>query len=520
MRINSAKPLFISLCILLYTSLVACANWKSFEVEFKMDPSFKEGPSMTWKRRSAAPFDVGKGTIMIPSDMKEHETIRGVMRKTGGQLEAFALKNRVALYTGDADKPYGGPQQTFLDAAAKVSNHPELAHAGAIVWGTSNGGRFAAHFAHFWPEKTLAVILDHSFCNGPVKRVSDYSYGNLPVSPGVPYFFNASQKDLFQGFDRRKRQFNWCTEAFKVYSQACTAVVSHEAVGHNKPGDRSLQIVWLEEVLSMRVPAYIDHEGSPYQLKEVDPKKMGGHVIAALETFEERTIQTKVSAGPIGISQTPSYWVPGPESASLLLKWITKNNGVIVENKTSQIKRPVNFETKDSKLKTICSYLNKLSLKTALSKIDSFIDKCESDKADKKYLVPLTNFKTIVTEWVNDHLAHLEEIKSSGDLYYFSSLIDSEKKIFRGISAYDTAISNHKQLLREKDSKENLKAGKKFYGLVDKLKRSRSKLSLSSLKKFSESSGENIYTKMSINLMDVLSKNKDATIDIESIRSF
>jgi pimeloyl-ACP methyl ester carboxylesterase len=509
---------------ILFVSILLCfinplySNWKSFDVTFKMDPTFKKGPRMEWKRKKLEYYKEGKGVIMLPADLKENETIRGVMKKTKGELEQFALKNRFALYSGDADKPYGGPQKTFLEAAAKVTNHLEIAHAGAVLWGTSNGGRFAANFAHFWPERTLAVILDHSFCNGPIKSVDKYSYGNLPISPGVPYFFNASKKDLYQNFDRRTRQYNWCVEAFNTYSQPCTAVVSYESVGHSNPGIRSLQVVWLEEVLAMRVPAFIDPKGKPYKLKRVDPKKEGGHVSAVIETFEGRSIQTKVIAAPIGKIKKPSYWVPGPRSAKLMLDWVRKNDGTVLSDQSTAINKPLNIMNSDRKLKSITSYLSKSKLRSAMKAIDDLNSKIEAGKESDVYLAPLKSYKALINEWLSDHLKELETLKGFGDLVYFSNLLKSNEKSFKGLQEYDKFNEQYKVFLKEGTSKDNIIVGKKFYSIIKKMGGKRSKSTIKSLEKFSNEYSETPYGKFATLIMIDLSKDSNAPIDLSFIR--
>lgn len=313
-------------------------NMKAYEVTYEYDPAFVDGPKMDWKgKKLPAPFKTQTTRIFIPDWIKEGDVIRGIMPQMSG-FEDFARNNKVVFYDGRGNGPYGGPHKTFLKEAAKVTGHPELEHAGVILEGVSNLGRFAAHYAYFWPERVIAVILDHSCAPpGPTQKPTIYSYNNLPAAEGVPYFFNASLKNMYQDIDRRKCHYIWCTNAFKRENHPCTSVISFEDVGHGNAGTRVLQAVWLEEVMNLRVPAKISPEGLPYKLIPVDPRKMGGHVLAQMGTQDGHTIHTDVAVGPIGFSSKMSWWIPGPKSAAMYLEWVQKNQGKVIMDQAGKI---------------------------------------------------------------------------------------------------------------------------------------------------------------------------------------
>jgi len=317
--------------------------WKQYKFEYETDPAFHEGPIIRWKMNlSAEKPDITEkatGILYVPTHLRDVDMIRGIMVKGDHQFEEFALLNGLALCDPETAKPYGGPHKIFLEKGAKLCGHPELAHAGVIVHGLSNGGRFAAHYAHFWPERTIAVVLDHSFCNPPVVKQREYHRYNLPVTLGIPYFFNASKKDMYQNHDRRVLNSNWCKKAFRKYSQACTAVISREDVQHFVHGTRLLEIVWLQEVLDLRVPE-IDPGGKPYKLKLINPRKTGGYFYATLDKFEGRTIHNNVGVGPVGCMKKPCWWVPGPKSAAMIIEWVKENGGKVLMDKSSEIKDP------------------------------------------------------------------------------------------------------------------------------------------------------------------------------------
>ncbi len=496
-------------------------DWKSFDVTYEMDPDYKNGPSMNWKGRKIARFEERTSKIWIPADMEKGETIRGVMPKGIRGLGEFAHRNRIALFDGGANAPYGCVNKTFLKAAAKVTGHPELEHAGAIQQGLSNGGRFEAHAAHFWPEKVIAVILDHSWCGGPTMKASGYNYGILPVAEGIPFFFNASQKDKFQGFDRRALHYRWCESAFNGKAkQPCTSVISYEDVGHGNCGTRALQAIWLEEVLALRVPVYIDPDGAPYKLKPIDVNRVGGHVVATLSTFEGRSIHTDVQVGPVGfMKKDVSWWIPGPRSASEMLEWVRKNGGKVALDGSSFIKTPSLFESSDGKLRSVCASLSAEKFGAARRSIETLLSACREDKEeDRRRIAELRVYRQWIDDRVSGHLAQLEAIKSTGDLQHLSDLLGTKKNQFMGIAAYDDACKTHRALLREKDSLDNLMEGRQFYSLIKKIERYRSKSSLKSLQNFAEKYPDRIYGRMAARISEELAKDLNASIDLDALR--
>ena len=192
----------------------------------------------------------------------------------------------------------------------------------------------------------IAVILDHSWTgHGPTPKPTNYVYSQLPAGLGVPYFFNASKKDMYQGGNRRMFHYRWCTNAFNRSYHPCTSVISFEDVGHGNPGTRELQAVWLDEVMPLRVPERIPADGTPYKLIPVNPRRVGGHVYAQAATNEGHTIHTQVDVGPIGFKRRDvSWWIPGPKSAAMYLEWVRKNEGKVRTDRADQIRHPSTAE--------------------------------------------------------------------------------------------------------------------------------------------------------------------------------
>jgi len=496
-------------------------DWSVHEVTYEMDPDYKGGPSMDWKGRKVVPFKERTSKIWIPADMKEGETIRGVMARIGGFGE-FAHRNRIALYDGGAQGPYCCINKTFLKAASEVTKRPELEHAGAILQGLSNVGRFEAHAAHFWPEKVIAVILDHSWCGGPSIKPAGYSYGQLPVAEGIPFFFNSSQKDKFQGFDRRALHHNWCRSAFTGKAkQPCTAVISFEDVGHGNCGTRSLQIIWLEEVLALRVPVFIDPNGAPYKLKPVDANRVGGHVKATLGSFEGRSIHTDVAVGPVGFAgKKATWWAPGPRSAAGILEWVRKNDGKVALDGSSFIRTPYLFESSDRKLASVCKSLTDSKFGMAYKSINKMLAKSSDENAeDKSRAAELRVYKKLTDDLVSKQLESLEALKSTGDLHQLKEMLASSKKQLAGVTAYDEASKTLSVMLRSRDGMANLGVGRRFYYIIKKLQKLRRESYVRDLKKFAEKYPDGIYGKMAARISDDLAEDLNASVDLDRYRN-
>lgn len=309
--------------------------------------------------------------VYVPKDITG--AIKAVM-KTNSSFEQFQIDNNVATFQSfdeseDAQLGGGivngvGPSQEQLDAAATATGHLELKHAGAILVGLSKAGRAATSWAynnrltkgdsvsqvplHSSSQRTLAVIVDH----GTVADGGPFYMTSKPHPLfGIPIFFNASKSDAFQGNDRRTMHYNWCTNNFQQAEnyEACTSVISHENVGHNTPGNREVQIAWLEEVMALRLPASIPTDGSPYTLKEVNPLKEGGLIKVTLANNGGSVHHTNIKVGPVSDfpdilappfstpSKDANWWVPGPKTAALIVSWAKLNGGTIAQDNSGNI---------------------------------------------------------------------------------------------------------------------------------------------------------------------------------------
>lgn len=369
-------------------------------------------------------------TLKIPGGMAQGEAIRGVMPDLGG-LQQFAHRNRIALYSHRTPGPLGMPPQAMLDAAAAAAKRPELKYAGAILQGLSSKGRERAHAAAFEPDRVIAVLLDHSWTPpGPTGKPTKFEYGHLPEAAGVPYFFNASRNDSFQGFDRRALHYNWCTSAFRTKNQPCTSVIHHERGGHGNCGSRDLQAVWLEEMLPLRVPEKIPTDGTPYKLIPVNPQRTGGLVIATLGKDEEGlSIHTEVSVGPVSVfSQRGqcNWWVPGPKTAQMYLDWVKRNGGTIHKDMTHRFAAAdgatdagdghypaFNPPSERPAIAAIQQAISSGRVGLGLARLDAIVKK----NADAEEVADAQAIRKKVEQWLAAQRQTIEQVMKVGDAY-------------------------------------------------------------------------------------------------------
>jgi hypothetical protein len=266
--------------------------------------------------------------------------IRGVIQHDGSFM-AVAHKHNLAVFDRYDEGHDRGPSIKFLAEAAKACKRPEIEFAGAVGIGLSAQGRKAAQWAGFNSERSLAVILDHSTA-GAVSTKPSYDYMNLPVIPGVPMCFNETREDFYQNIDRRTCHYNWCTSAFRDYQQPCTASIYYDPKeNHHRVLSREFEAVWLDEVLSLRIPNIIP-VGKPYKLTPVTVQT-GGLVKVDLAMDGKRAYHNNIVIGPaqnVTKFKEMNFWVPGPKTAAKYIEWVEKNGGKVKTNKGDLITTP------------------------------------------------------------------------------------------------------------------------------------------------------------------------------------
>lgn len=424
-------------------------------------------------------------TILIPQYSGDYQPpIRGVMQEAGGPLNEFAHKNQVALIK-KLDQGRGFSKE-LLVAAAEAAGRPELAFAGAIVQGISAQGREAAKWAAANRDRAIAVILDHSFCWG---------IGQPVMVAGVPMYFNATYQNLFQNHDRRKLQGQWCKGAYRR-RQPCTSIIDFvKGGGHGGRGTTTLTALWLDEAMNHRVPLNVP-VGKAYHLIDVDPAQCGGYVSIEFAMEGKRSYHTNVKV--LTRSAGASWWVPGPKSAALYLEWVNLNGGSIAMDNSVSIPIALNFIDLKGDLKKVVGAFKKKKLALALATLS------KSATIDKNSASKLT---TMINDEVKGNLSILQRLEEAGDVYGIQENLKNEKKRYVGIPAYDEKLAYYGELFRKEEVVRELKLGKRFYSLIERINETRkaSTSRLRSLKSFAEKFTESKYGQVAQQAYDSIS---------------
>jgi hypothetical protein len=159
-----------------------------------------------------------------------------------------------------------------------------------------------------------------------------------------------------------------------------------------------------------------------------------------------------------------------------------------------------------------------LNLRAAITSIDAMMAKSGEGKEGAKSMGELAFYKGLIEEWIADHLAQLEKLKSTNDLYYFNEVLKSNKKYYGGVKTYDTACKAYDVFLSQGDSQSNLTEGKEFYYIIRLLSKQRSKILINRLKRFADEHEDSIYGKMAASLHSELEKNPNAPINLQKHR--
>ena len=171
--------------------------------------------------------------------------------------QAFATKHQLALLgVRLTDKPHDqsfiedyvnvsqGSGQAFVDALtsfARRAQHPELAAAPLLLWGTSAGGEFNYEFVAWKPERVIAFV---------VNKGGIYYSALLPqAARNVPGILFVGGKDL-------EFRTNAIVGLFAMNRRAGAlwALAEEPNVAHIPGRSRDIALVFFEDVLPLRLP--------------------------------------------------------------------------------------------------------------------------------------------------------------------------------------------------------------------------------------------------------------------------
>jgi len=473
-------------------------------------PASSEEADPEWSRFEFD-YEDGRYALLIPSDLKDNEGIRGVIKSDGrGDYGRLVHRNRMACVNSYGKRGPEGPDLEFLKAAAKASGRKEIAHAGAFVQGLSARGRAAARWGEANADRCIAVVAHHSF----VGSLPDMQ---LRQVPGAAMFLNSSKKDTYQGHNRRRLHYGWTTSDYP-----CTQSIYYEPTGHGLNGySFDLILLWLDEVIALRVPpaALIPRDGSSYDLIPIDSRQVGGGVACDLvkaKPEEGGDIHTNVQIGPLhsfGKSgkARQKFWMPGPRSAKLFVEWVKRNHGTVVRDHSYKITNIPSFAPSDMKgfNAKLIAYLRRKMYGNAFTAIES-----EEKKAAKS---ELTDRETIIKDILKEYLLaqeaelveRLSRCKEAGDYYLLDKLIKDNRTSFRKMPKYEAFASSVKDLLSDIKTRALISRGRQLAKLTAYVRLSEGRTRESYIKKldsFAEKNADNYYGKEAKRLRESLAR--------------
>lgn len=208
------------------------------------------------------------------------------------RMMAFARQNGLAvLGVVSGDYSIIVPELTEL---ARLSGHPELAQAPAVLHGHSNGARMACYFAGHEPSRVIGFIA---------AKIPDCD----PTAPPrtVPAYFIMSQNDPV--LNNRGEGITKLFETQRARA-APWALLLDPAPGHQEIANHDLLFNWMQEMVTQRLPA-TPAPGAPVVLRTIaDPSGWLGErssfSIAAYQCY----VGDKLSASWLPSQQTARDW--------------------------------------------------------------------------------------------------------------------------------------------------------------------------------------------------------------------
>jgi hypothetical protein len=208
------------------------------------------------------------------------------------RMMAFARENGLAvLGIVSGDHATILPQLTEL---ARVSGHPELAQAPAVLHGHSNGARMACYYAGHEPSRVIGFIA---------AKIPDCD----PTAPPrtVPAYFIMSTNDPV--LNNRGEQITKLFETQRARG-APWALLLDPAPGHQEIANYDLLFNWMQEVVTRRLPA-TPAPGAPVALRTIgDPSGWLGERTSFSIADYPCYVGDKLAASWLPSQQTARDW--------------------------------------------------------------------------------------------------------------------------------------------------------------------------------------------------------------------
>lgn len=275
--------------------------------------------------------------LWIPEEIKPTDRIRAVLCATAysaseelftnADWRAWAPREKVAIMLYDLkrpteklnlakEEPAARAILAALEHYASVTSHPELAYAGIIPTGTSQGGWQAVAFSCWIPDRVICAVPYHE--STPVRN---------PLLNQNPAGWRVPMLHCMGAGDNLSDQINpWVLSARAhraLWGTYLQAGLAHPNPGR-APGEQAFILEWIKHFIDTRVPATVP--ASPYTLAPVAESSgwLASYEMVA-GTKERRLSKTHIdSYSNFSGNKRTAVWFP---TEALARRWQTLYSG-------------------------------------------------------------------------------------------------------------------------------------------------------------------------------------------------
>ena len=236
---KTATPILLLAAVLLATASAPAAELKT---SVPARGKLAEANFELWIPDAIPPAAAVRGIVAFPDYHDGRNIYTRKEWREFAESHGFALlRHQLLAVKGDTNKLDHTRDGTdaLLEAVkdlAKKSGRPELEHAAFVHTGLSQGGWQASRYSGLIPERTIAAVCFH---------------GGAESGKGVPALFLSAENDTFAECAAP------ATTKLMERLRASRLPVAHllqPSTPHHEISDQSYVMVWLDEVVGLRLP--------------------------------------------------------------------------------------------------------------------------------------------------------------------------------------------------------------------------------------------------------------------------
>lgn len=212
-------------------------------------------------------------------------------------------------FNGASSAEFGPSLQAALEAVARESNRPELAHAPFLFMGTSRGGGWSKKLAQYFPSRTIAVAPTNLVIGPDAEEL-------LPI----PFWTSIGERDGSQ-FKEALAQFPAVRKGGGLWGLAPLWGRGHEFGFTNE-----LAIPFFDEVIRQRYPPDQLPRRQAVTLKPYPSERLW---LGDISAWTERKHLSRIApAEKYGAAREQAACLPGPDLAHAWLAFVSEAKGI------------------------------------------------------------------------------------------------------------------------------------------------------------------------------------------------